>query len=134
MDFAEDQDWSYRVLQAGFATAYAPRSMVIHSHDYMTRALFMRHFEHALAIRNIYGEKEIAAFSPKNWILEQILADLRYLKDVYPGSRRQKLEWALKSPLWQTVRGFGLWLGSNASSWPSFLVHVLSLQHRIART
>ena len=134
MDFAEDQDWSRRILQAGLATAYAPQSTVLHSHDYGLKDLFMRHFEHARAMYAIYGEKEIPGRFPFQWMRDQVGGDLRYLRSSHELSRLNRIKWSFKSPGWQMVRWLGLWLGSNASRWPSFLANSLSLQRHIART
>src|SRR5262249_33349971 len=45
VDFAEDQAWADTVLKAGYKTAYAADSVVIHSHSYGPWTNFCRHFE-----------------------------------------------------------------------------------------
>jgi rhamnosyltransferase len=43
--FAEDQDWSRRVLLAGYAIGYVPQAAVRHSHSYTIAAAFKRFFD-----------------------------------------------------------------------------------------
>jgi rhamnosyltransferase len=43
--FAEDQDWSRRVLLAGYAIYYEPEAAVRHSHAYTLRSAFKRFFD-----------------------------------------------------------------------------------------
>ncbi|MGZ4316175.1 MAG: glycosyltransferase family 2 protein [Gaiellaceae bacterium] len=42
---AEDQDWSVRVLRAGYALRYEPEASVRHSHAYSIRSAFRRFFD-----------------------------------------------------------------------------------------
>ncbi len=60
--FAEDQDWAKRVLEAGYKTVYVPDSIVIHSHHYSPVKNFRRHFEHAKAMKEIFGKEEFPRF------------------------------------------------------------------------
>src|SRR5918994_2235029 len=43
--FAEDQDWSRRVLVAGYAIRYEPEATVYHSHAYSLTTAFKRFFD-----------------------------------------------------------------------------------------
>jgi rhamnosyltransferase len=43
--FLEDQDWSRRVLLAGYGIRYEPEASVRHSHAYTVRAAFKRFFD-----------------------------------------------------------------------------------------
>jgi rhamnosyltransferase len=43
--FAEDQDWSRRVLLAGYMIGYEPKAAVRHSHSYTIAAAFKRFFD-----------------------------------------------------------------------------------------
>ena len=45
MFFAEDQDWSRRVLLAGYAIRYEPEAAVHHSHAYTLKTAFKRFFD-----------------------------------------------------------------------------------------
>ena len=49
VEFAEDQLWARRVLEAGYQTAYRADSLVYHSHGYGAWPNFRRHFDHARA-------------------------------------------------------------------------------------
>lgn len=57
----EDQQLARDLLQAGFATVYMPRSVVIHSHNYPLGAWFRRYFDTAHALTLIYAGHSIGA-------------------------------------------------------------------------
>ena len=74
---SEDQEWSRRVLLAGYAIAYVPRAAVRHSHDYTFREAFRRFFDSGVS------------------------AGRAYLPDD-PGARRALRRRALRYPLVET--------------------------------
>ena len=53
---AEDQDWSKRVLEAGYKIAYEPKSVVYHSHTYTLKELFMRYRDAGTAHKQVFGD------------------------------------------------------------------------------
>jgi rhamnosyltransferase len=54
---SEDQEWSRRMLLAGYAIRYEPRAAVRHSHDYSIPAAFRRFFDSGVsAERSFVGE------------------------------------------------------------------------------
>ena len=53
VEFAEDQLWARRVLEAGYKTAYRADSLVYHSHGYGAWPNFRRHFDHARALSDL---------------------------------------------------------------------------------
>jgi rhamnosyltransferase len=133
IDFAEDQEWSLRVLRAGYRTAYAGDSAVFHSHDYPLGSLFMRHFEHAQAMRAIFGTQEIPDLSGlRRGLLEHLKADWRFL-NAQPCSSLFVLKWMCLALPWHWVRFWGLWLGSRSDQLPGWLSDRLSLQKRLAK-
>jgi glycosyltransferase involved in cell wall biosynthesis len=52
--FSEDQDWSRRVLLAGYAVRYHPDAAVRHSHPYSLASAFKRFFDSGAAARRGY--------------------------------------------------------------------------------
>ena len=55
IEFGEDQAWAFRVQQAGFATGYADRAIVRHSHAYGALDLFRRRYDEARFMRGHFG-------------------------------------------------------------------------------
>jgi rhamnosyltransferase len=55
---SEDQEWSRRVLLAGWEIAYEPSAVVIHSHDHGLRQAFRRHFDSGASLAMITTDTE----------------------------------------------------------------------------
>lgn len=55
VEFAEDQIWAHRVIEAGYAKAYADAAVVCHSHDYGPLERFQRSFDESNAFRVLFG-------------------------------------------------------------------------------
>ncbi|HJX01598.1 MAG TPA: glycosyltransferase [Candidatus Humimicrobiaceae bacterium] len=55
---AEDQQWSKRVLAAGYTIVYEPSSVVIHSHNYTRRQMFKYYYDNSIAFNTILGKKK----------------------------------------------------------------------------
>lgn len=53
---SEDQEWSRRVLKAGYSIVYEPRAAVRHSHRYTVRAALRRFFDSGVSSRQSYVE------------------------------------------------------------------------------
>jgi rhamnosyltransferase len=51
---SEDQEWSARVLLAGYHLRYEPRAIVRHSHDYSLRTAFRRFFDSGVSADRAY--------------------------------------------------------------------------------
>jgi rhamnosyltransferase len=128
LEFAEDQDWAQRVLEAGFKTVYVSDSIVIHSHHYKPLRNFRRHFEHARAMREIFGKEEFPQF--KNIFLatrESVKADFRFFQSE-GGTARGFLRWFFPSLFWYLSAFAGLWLGTHMDKVPLKWREKLSLQ------
>ena len=128
LEFAEDQDWARRVLEAGFKTVYVPDSIVIHSHHYRPIKNFRRHFEHARAMKEIFGKEEFPRF--KSIFVatrDSVKADFRFFKSE-EGSGWGFLRWFFPSLFWYLSAFSGLWLGTHLEKIPLKLRERLSLQ------
>lgn len=55
VEFAEDQLWARQVIEAGYAKAYAPDAIVIHSHDYNVSEQLRRAFDESRNFRKYFG-------------------------------------------------------------------------------
>ena len=73
---SEDQEWSRRVLLAGWEIAYEPDAVVIHSHDHGLRQAFRRHFDSGASLAMITTDTE------SDWFklgLGYLASELRFL-------------------------------------------------------
>jgi len=133
LHFAEDQDWAKRVLDAGYKTVYVPDSIVIHSHHYRPVKNFRRHFEHAEAMKEIFGKEEFprfrAIFSATR---RSVLADFRFLRSE-TGSGWSFCRWFFPSLFWYLSAFTGLWLGTRIGKVPLKVREKLSLQPSIIK-
>lgn len=55
MIMSEDQEWSRRVLLAGFEIVYEPRAAVFHSHAYTISSAFRRFFDSGVSAERSYA-------------------------------------------------------------------------------
>lgn len=131
--FAEDQDWAERVLEAGYKTVYVPDSIVIHSHNYRPVKNFKRHFEHAKAMKEIFGKVEFPLF--KSIFIatrDSVKADYHFFQ-----SEGEKpwgfMRWFFPSLFWYLSAFSGLWMGSHLERIPLKLREKLSLQPSIIK-
>jgi len=135
IEFAEDQAWADCVLHAGYKTAYAADSIVIHSHNYGPWVNFCRHFEHAVAMHKLFGD-------PPQRNLRDCVADaLRVAKLDLVFWRRQNghrkeavlKQWAVPATSWHLAGNIGYWLGEQVDRLPLWLVRRLSFQEQVKR-
>ncbi len=135
VEFAEDQAWAERVLQAGYKTAYAADSVVLHSHSYGPWANFCRHFEHAWAMRRLFAQpRQVSLRGCVPAALRMARADMAFWYH-QNGQRKAQVvwRWALPAVSWQLAVYFGLWLGERADRLPDRLRRLCSLQERLKR-
>ncbi len=133
LDFAEDQDWAQRVLEAGYKTVYVPDSIVIHSHHYRPIRNFRRHFEHARAMKEIFGKEEFPQF--KNMFhatRESVAADFKFYQ-LEEGKQWGFIRWFFPSLFWYLAAFTGLWLGTHVDKIPLKIRKRVSLQTSIIK-
>ncbi|RCV65198.1 rhamnosyltransferase [Methanophagales archaeon] len=111
---AEDQDWSKRVLEAGYKIAYEPESLVYHSHTYTLKQLFKRYYDAGTAHKQVFRDNNnvYLPLIPVFAILVSIL-DLKFM-----WRRRYKLSamvrWMPKALVRHLIEAFGFWRGLHA--------------------
>jgi rhamnosyltransferase len=133
VEFAEDQDWAKRVLEAGYKTVYVPDSIVIHSHHYRPLKNFRRHFEHAKAMREIFGKEEFPRFKAIFSATRQsVKADFQFYRSE-TGSAWGFCRWFFPSFFWYLSAFSGLWLGTHLEKIPLRLRERFSLQPSIIK-
>jgi rhamnosyltransferase len=133
--FAEDQDWSRRVLLAGYAIRYEPEAAVYHSHTYSLTTAFKRFFDTgASAERGFltgpasgavlrgealrYAREELAWLARtgrRRWIPYATLYELGKFAGVQLGARHRRLP---------------LWLKRRFSFYPAYWEHQAELDSK----
>ena len=126
VDFAEDQIWMRKMLEKGYKKAYAPNSLVYHSHNFAGIDYAKRVFDD---LRGHYvmhdGFRMIPTFvAAINHILSSLREDLPYIKSLNLGAKRTV------SSIWLALqrdfgRGIGGYLGSNYYEYPMWLRNIL---------
>ncbi len=133
LDFAEDQDWSQRVLEAGYKTVYVPDSIVLHSHHYGPIKNFRRHFEHAKAMKEIFGKEEFSLLrNIFSTTYGSVKADFQFFQSE-GGSGWGFLKWFFPSLFWYLSAFSGLWLGTHLEKLPLKLRERFSLQPSVMK-
>ena len=133
LDFAEDQDWAQRVLEAGYKTVYMPDSVVIHSHHYRPIRNFRRHFEHARAMKEIFGKEEFPRVKSIFYATrESVEADFQFYQ-LEEGKPWGFIRWFFPSLFWYLSAFTGLWLGTHVDKIPFKIRERLSLQPSIIK-
>ena len=101
---SEDQEWSARMLKAGYALRYEAEAVVRHSHPYTLRQAFRRFYDSGLSARQSY-------------LVESSIGDLVRLHVAYPFReiawlvRTRQLRWLPRAIAFQAVKGAGVVLG-----------------------
>jgi rhamnosyltransferase len=132
--FAEDQDWSRRVLLAGYAVRYEPEAAVCHSHAYSLTTAFKRFFDTgASAERGFlaggpassgvlrrealrYAREELAWLvrtGRRRWIPYAAIYELGKFAGVQLGARHRRLP---------------LWIKRRFSFYPAYWEHQAELE------
>jgi rhamnosyltransferase len=86
---SEDQEWSQRVLLAGYALVYEPRAAVRHSHPYTVPQAFRRFFDSGVSAERAY----LAGAAPSQAVL-----------------RRRALQYGREELRWLWRSGHGRWI------------------------
>lgn len=125
VDFAEDQLWAQKVIEAGYKKAYARDGVVMHSHDYTLFERLQRSFDEAYAFRRLFGY----VLSPG--VLSLGLSWLALTRRDMAFARANKL-WrshtrsVLRAPFDNFMRLVGHYLGSRGDRLPEALRQRLS--------
>jgi rhamnosyltransferase len=113
---SEDQEWSGRVLLAGYSLAYEPAAAVRHSHDYTLKAAFRRFFDSGMSSDRAYmaGQRESSRVL-RSTAVRYALGELRWLWRT--GQRR----WIPYAAVYESAKMLGLVLGANHEALPAAL-------------
>jgi len=81
LHYSEDDEWSRRLIDKGFAIAYAEKSVAIHSHNYTLDQAFRRSYGEAFALAAIEGKEPAHYTFPRTVLAGAVregLMDFRY--------------------------------------------------------
>jgi rhamnosyltransferase len=110
---SEDQEWSRRVLLAGYALRYVPEAAVHHSHPYTLRQAFRRFFDSGVSSERAY----MAGARPSSVVLRR--QALRYAREELAwlwGTGRRR--WIPYSAAYEAAKFAGLQLGIRHARLP----------------
>ncbi len=124
--FGEDQAWARAVLEAGWRTRLVRASVVEHSHAYRAGENLRRHFDHARAMRDVFGWRDEAGLAEcVRGALHETGADCRWIR-MHEG-RAAVLRWAPRALRYQAAAWAGRWLAAREHRLPARLRRSLSL-------
>ena len=115
VEFGEDQKWARIIIEKGYKKAYAPKSVIYHSHSYTFKQFYARYKEEGKSLYLIYHVKLVKGILDLVRKLPyHILNDFKYLLGKY-RMRHLKLKdvfyWTYFSIGKNTARYFGLLAG-----------------------
>ena len=118
---SEDQEWSARVLLAGWTVLYEPRAAVRHSHVYTVGSAFARFFDSGVSAERSY----LAGARPSSRVLRR--AALRYgVGEVEWLWRSDQRRWIPYAVVYEASKFLGLELGVRHRRLPTWLNQRLS--------
>jgi rhamnosyltransferase len=130
VDFAEDQIWAQKIIEAGYAKAYAHDAIVYHSHNYGLFERLQRSFDESYAFRRLFGYRLCPGVKAlaRSWSALTV-RDLRYTCEA--GLWRSDPRAVLRAPLDNLMRLFGHYLGTRGNSLPDWACRSLSRDKRM---
>ncbi|WP_427184295.1 glycosyltransferase family 2 protein [Bordetella bronchialis] len=130
VDFAEDQIWAQRVIEAGYKKAYSHDGAVYHSHDYAIVERLQRSFDESYALRRLFGYVLAPTLRhvARSWA-GRTVNDLRYAK----RERLLRGEWraVLRAPFDNLMLPLGHYLGARGDALPAVVRRRLSRDRRM---
>jgi rhamnosyltransferase len=110
---SEDQDWSRRVLLAGFTVVYEPAAAVRHSHNYTLGEAFRRFFDSGASADRAYLAGE------RGSVRALRSAAIRYARgELVWMWRTGQRRWIPYAVVYETIKMVGLVLGANHKRLP----------------
>ena len=115
VNFAEDQAWAQKIIEAGYSKVYADDAVVYHSHSFNTVETFRRAFDESKAMKELFdyelvpSRSSIVKNSFHQWRIDRKLIRNRQLMKTSPGC-------VLKRPLRVLAKQLGSFAGQRAGS------------------
>jgi rhamnosyltransferase len=112
---SEDQDWSRRVLLAGWRIAYEPEAVVRHSHPYTIGSAFRRFFDSGVSADRAYLAAERSNRALRSAALRYLRGELGWL------ARSGQARWIPYASVYELAKLAGLALGARHRHLPLWL-------------
>ena len=115
VNFAEDQAWAQKIIEAGYSKVYADDAVVYHSHSFNTVETFRRAFDESKAMKELFdyslvpSRSFILRNSLHQWRIDRNLIRNRKLMKTAPGC-------VIKRPLKVLAKQLGSFAGQRAGS------------------
>lgn len=134
VEFAEDQIWARDMIEAGFAKAYAPDAVVIHSHDYGVVEQARRAFDEARQFRHHFGYR--LSGSIRDVVLGIVRSVIDAIKHTPDHSRYGPVtsRLRLRRALQRIALVFGHFLGTHHEKLPIRVKRILSLDYQLFKS
>ena len=117
---SDDQEWSRRVLRAGYALVYEPRAAVHHSHAYTLGGAFRRFFDSGASAERSYVDDSASKAALWRTGARYAQGEVAWLWTT--GQRR----WIPYTAAYELTKFAGLQLGRRHRALPSMIKHVFS--------
>jgi rhamnosyltransferase len=130
VDFAEDQIWAQKIIEAGYKKAYARDGVVMHSHDYALFERLQRSFDEAYAFRRLFGyvlSPGLRSLARSWWALTRRDMNLALQNKLW----RSHIGAVLRAPFDNFMRLAGHYLGARGDRLPEGLRQRLSRDKRL---
>lgn len=130
VDFAEDQIWAQKVIEAGWLKAYASDAVVFHSHDYSLIERLQRSFDESYAYLRLFGYHLCSDLSAliKSWGALTV-RDLCFARE--SGLWRRNMVSVMRAPVDNFMRVLGYYLGARGDRLPKMVRQSLSRDRRM---
>jgi rhamnosyltransferase len=132
VDFAEDQAWARRIVEAGYRKAYAHDAAVYHSHEYGLWERLQRSFDESYALRRLFNYKHGRGLKHaiRSW-MGLTRRDITIAKRAGLLFSRPAL--LLRAPIDNAMRILGSYLGIHGNRLPECLRLRLSRDRRLMK-
>ncbi|WCN38094.1 glycosyltransferase family 2 protein [Aneurinibacillus uraniidurans] len=131
VDFAEDQLWAKKIIEQGYKKAYAPHSIVYHSHKYSLKEQFRRYYDEYKGLNKIYNYVPVKSiFLLPAYIFRHWKSDIQFIKESKSLTLKEKKYWRRFSLAKNIVRYLGAYLGVKGNLFP-WLNMVFSREHKL---
>ncbi len=130
VDFAEDQIWAQKIIEAGWCKAYASDAVVFHSHDYSLMERLQRSFDESYAFLRLFKYRLCPNLTTliKSWVALTI-RDARFA--CTNGLWHKAPISVARAPLDNFMRSLGHYLGTKGNRLQPMLRKKLSSNHRM---
>ena len=130
VNFAEDQIWAQKIIEAGWHKAYAADAVVFHSHDYSLFERLQRSFDESYAFLRLFGYQLCPDLKTmiRSWIALTV-RDMRFARAT--GLWRQAPMAVAIAPFDNLMRMLGHYLGTRGDRLQPATQKRLSRDYRV---